>query len=312
MMAAEVRRTALTLILMTAVISGVSNFVNFWAVRGTNSDAFVAARNLAAGAALAAGFFVVAQPKPWTLRPKDWARLAIVGLIGGAIPFALFFRGLAITGSSATASFVYRALFLVALVPAVVVFRERPSKRLVVGGFAMLAGNALLLSLVAPGWDLGATLVLLATILWTAEYSLSKWLLRDLPSGAVGAARMGFGGLFLLAWVAISGQLGAMTTLTPPQWQWAIVSTVLVVGFVATWYAGLAHVELSKATALLTIAFPITFALAVVFGAQPWTARQAAGAAIVVFGVLLAVGFRTIRDSIREAILTAAGAARRA
>jgi len=38
---ARVVAPGLLLVLLTALISGVSNFVNFWAVQGTSSDAFI-------------------------------------------------------------------------------------------------------------------------------------------------------------------------------------------------------------------------------------------------------------------------------
>lgn len=40
------------LVLLTALVSGVSTFVNFYAVKGTNSDAFIAVRNVAVAAML--------------------------------------------------------------------------------------------------------------------------------------------------------------------------------------------------------------------------------------------------------------------
>ena len=92
----------------------------------------------------------------------------------------------------------------------VVVLRELRPPRLALAAVLLVAGNVLLLSLTAPIWTDGTAYVLLATGLWAGEYTLSKHTLRNVPSGTVGLARMGFGGAFLLAYVAGNGPLGSV------------------------------------------------------------------------------------------------------
>src|SRR3989304_1828982 len=97
---AGVAAPGLLLVLLTALISGVSNFVNFWAVQGTSSDAFIAVRNAAVAVmlvplALFAGFQVRER-----LTGRQWTQLATIGLVGGAVPFIFFFRGLQMAGSA--------------------------------------------------------------------------------------------------------------------------------------------------------------------------------------------------------------------
>ena len=255
----------LVLVLFTALISGVSVFVNSFAVQGTNSDAFLTVRNLLVAGMLVPLAFFVRPANRAPLRRKDWIRLAAIGLVGGAIPFVLFFRGLSMAGAAGadTTSFLYRTLFLMAAVLGVVVLREKVSARLALGGVALLAGNALLLSVTSPIWTDGTALVLAATLLWAVEYTMSKHALRDLPSATVALGRMGFGGVFLFAYLAASGQLGAVAALSGAHVQWILISAVFLLAFVSTWYAGLKHVDLSTATAVLVLAFPITWALKV-------------------------------------------------
>src|SRR3989304_3066463 len=121
--------TGLVLVLFTALISGVSVFVNSFAVQGTNSDAFITVRNLLVAGMLVPLAFLVRPADRTPLRRKDWIRLAAIGLVGGAIPFILFFRGLAMAGAAGgdTASFLYRTLFLMAAVLGLVVLREQGS-----------------------------------------------------------------------------------------------------------------------------------------------------------------------------------------
>ncbi len=93
----------LLLVASTAILSGVSTFVNFWAVQGTNSDAFLAVRNVLV-ALLLVPMALLARPAVRVrLRSTEWERLAAIGLVGGAIPFLLFFRGLQMAGSAGAA-----------------------------------------------------------------------------------------------------------------------------------------------------------------------------------------------------------------
>ena len=297
--------TGILLVLATAIISGVSTFVNFWAVQGTNSDAFLATRNaIVALMLLPLAFLAVRQTRTRFTRAQ-LGRLGLIGLLGGAIPFLLFFRGLQLAGSSgaATATFGYRTLFLMATVLAIVVLRERVSVRMALAATLLLAGNALLLSLTAPIWTDGTAYVLLATGLWAAEYTVSKSTLKDVPSGTVALGRMGFGGVFLLGYLALSNQLGAVSAFSGEQWRWIALSAVLLFGFVSTWYAGLKTVDLSVGAAALVLAFPITWTLGLLVGQGSFDLAQAAGAVAVVAGVVAAIGIGTLRDVRRLVVM---------
>lgn len=293
------RSLGFLLVLMTATISGVAAFVNFWAVQGTNSDAFIALRNGTVALILLPMVFLVRREVRAKLHAGDWIRLAAIGLIGGAIPFLLFFRGLQLAGQAgaASATFGYRTLFLMATVLGFVVLKERLQGRMLVAAGLLLAGNVLLLSLTSPVWTDGGTLVLLATALWAGEYAVSKRALRDLPSGTVAAARMGFGAMFLLAYLGLTDQVRALAGFTVAQVEWMTLSAILLVGFVSTWYAGLKQVDLSQATAVLVLGFPITWALSVLAGTTAFGIVSAAGVVTIVLGVALAVGLAAIRET---------------
>jgi len=292
------RRLGLSLVLSAAVISGVATFVNTFAVTGVNSDAFIAVRNGLVALLLVPIFVWSRRADTLRLRPSDWARLAAIGLVGGAIPFLLFFRGLQLAGEGrTTASFLFRTLFMMAAVLAIVVLRERPSWRLGAAAVALLGGNALLVSLQDPIWTDGAFLVLVATALWAVEYTMSKHALRDLSPTAVALGRMGFGAAFLAAYLVASGQLAAVGTFTAAQVQWVVLSAVILLGFVTTWYTGLKRVDLSVAASVLVLAFPVTWVLGAVAGRSTFGVAEAAGASAVAFGVVLAIGLTALRDS---------------
>jgi len=283
----------LLLVLATAVVSGVSTFVNSYAVAGTNSDAFVTVRNLVVVALIAPIAILAARGAHAPLARADWGRLAVIGLIGGAIPFLLFFHGLQLATAAhgaATASFVYRTLFLMATVLGFVFLQERFRLRVVVGAGLLLGGNVLLLSLISPLWTNGTSYVLAATVLWAVEYTISKRVLRTLPSPTVALGRMGFGGIFLVGYLFLTAQWSSAASLTGPQWGWVVISALLLAAFVGTWYAGLARVDLGVATSVLVLGFPITWVLTIAVRGTGFALPAAIGAIAVAVGVAVVIG----------------------
>jgi drug/metabolite transporter (DMT)-like permease len=290
----------LLLVLLTALISGISTFVNAYAVHGTSSDAFVTVRNLAVAGMILPLAVLARRAYARPLRRVDWARLVAIGFIGGAVPFLLFFHGLALAtaaGGGLTASFLYRTLFLMATVFGVVYLKERFHPRVAIAAGLLLGGNYLLLSLTTPIWTDGTLYVVAATVLWAVEYTVSKRTLRDLPSGIVAMGRMGIGAGFLVGYLALTSQLGAVGALSGGQWAWVLISAVLLAAFVGTWYAGLRRVDVGVATSVLVLGFPVTWILSILVNGSPFTVLQAAGAAAVVGGVVVVVGLTLLRHT---------------
>lgn len=287
----------IALVLLAVLVSGVSNFVNFKAVQGTNVDAWIAVRNATVAAMLVPAALFVGFGARVPLRRSDWIRLAAIGLVGGAVPFLLYFHGFQLAaqeGGAASASLGYRCLFLVATVFGVLFLRERLPKRFAIAAGLLLLGNVLLLSLTGPLWTEGTGFVLLATVLWACEYTMSKRVLRTLPSGTLALGRMGFGAVFLLAYLGLTGQASAVAGFAAADWMNLLLSALLLCAFVTTWYAGLKTVDLSVASAVLVLALPVTWALGLLAGSVPGLA-SAAGAVVIILGVGILLGMASLR-----------------
>lgn len=285
----------LLLVLLAAVVSGISNFVNIYAVAGTSSAPFVTVRNALVAAVLLPLAFVVRAPQGarTPLAPVDWARLVTIGLIGGSVPFLLFFEGIQLATAqhgATTASFFYRTLFLFASVFAVLYLKERFHWRVVVGAALLLGGSYLLLSLTSPVWTDGTAYVLAATVLWAGEYTLSKRAMSRLPSSTVAAGRMGFGAVFLLVYLGITAQGAAVAHYTGTDWMWVVISAAFLTVFVGIWYAGLSKVDLSVGSSVLVLGYPVTWLLSITVAASAFTLEQVAGTLAVVLGVVAVVG----------------------
>lgn len=290
----------IVLVLVTVVISGISNFVNFRGVQGTDVDAWIALRNAAVALLLVPVALFVGPGLRVRPTRAQWAQLASIGLVGGAIPFLLYFHGFQMAlgqGGAAAASLGYRSLFLVATVLSIVFLRERIPRRFFLAAALLLGGNVLLLAVSGPIWTGGTVFVLLATALWAGEYTLSKRALRALPSGVVAEARMGFGALFLIAYLALTGQVASVAQFSGADWMMLSLSALLLFGFVATWYAGLKTVDLSVASSLLVLAFPITWLLGVLTTGEGVTLSQVGGAVAIFAGAGLVVSLVSLRGA---------------
>lgn len=250
---------------VTACVSGVSVFVNGYGVRRIpDPTTYTTAKNLVA-AVLLSGLLLIAaavRSADGPTRPRDragWLGLAAVAVVGGSIPFVLFFEGLA-RASSTDAAFVHKTLVVWVALLAVPLLRERVGVPhvlaigLLVGGQALLAGDLLALR---PGR--GEAMVLAATLLWAVEVVVAKRTLSDRVSPlTLATARMGGGLVVLLGWAALRGELGALSDLDAAAWGWALVTGTLLFVYVATWYSALARAQAIDVTSILVFGAVIT------------------------------------------------------
>ncbi len=109
------RRAGILLAFTTACISGVSIWVNGHAVTHfTDATVYTTAKDAIAGVLLIV--FAVARPTMYTAplaapisSRTRWLGLAVVAVIGGSVPFVLFFEGLA-RAEATQASFIQKTL----------------------------------------------------------------------------------------------------------------------------------------------------------------------------------------------------------
>jgi len=125
----------------------------------------------------------------------------------------------------------------------------------------LLAGQALVLSPASIRWGTGETLIGVATLLWAIETILVRRVLRAVPTGIAAAARLGFGLVVLIGYLAIAGKLPTIVALGPLEWAWAIGTGGLLAGYVAAWFGALQRAPASLVTAVLVIGAPITATL---------------------------------------------------
>jgi drug/metabolite transporter (DMT)-like permease len=301
----KTRKWGLALAAATALISGFAVFVNGYGVRawtgtGASTAAYTTSKNLVAALFLGAVAYAAARRSPGTLRPQNasqWRRLALVGVIGGGVPFLLFFEGLA-RASSGQAAFIHKTLLIWVALLALPFLAERltavhlGAMALLVGGQAVMSGAGGLT------FGVGEAMILAATLLWAAEVIIAKRLLADVPSPTVAVARMGVGAIVLIGWTAVTGGFVSLGALTATHWGWALVTGLVLTGYVATWYGALARAQAVDVTAVLVFGAVVTALLET--GIRGAALPSAAGLALVTAGAALAA-FAAVRAARQKA-----------
>jgi drug/metabolite transporter (DMT)-like permease len=298
------RRRGMSLALAAAAVSGVAVFVNSYGVRAVpDATVYTMAKNLVAAAVLVALTSVVALARPQPARrPVDRQRLdrrhltglAAIAVIGGSVPFVLFFEGLARLSAN-QAAFIQKTLIIWVALLAVPLLGERLRALHVVAIAALVGGSALL----GGGWpglrfNTGAALVFAATLLWAVEVVVAKWLLRQVPATTVALTRMAGGVVLLTAWVAISGRWSKLAGLSATGWTWAALTGLILAGYVGLWFFALSLAPAVDVTAVLVLAALVTAVLNTVVKGTTVSAGVAAGCVILLGGVALILGSSTV------------------
>jgi drug/metabolite transporter (DMT)-like permease len=286
----EAERRGILLILTTTAISGFSIFINKFGVKGFDPYLFAWLKNSAVAVFLMALALGVGEARELKkLRFKDWLLLAAIGLIGGSVPFLLFFKGLSMT-TAASGAFIHKTMFVYVAVLGAVFLKEKVDHRLLLASCFLLLGNAFFLRIVPFGSKPGDLLIFIATLLWAGENVLSKHVLKTISPRIVALGRMGIGSLFILLFLIATGNLGATAGLTPAHFGWVLVTSALLFGYVTTWYTGLRDVKASVATSILLLGSPITALLTLFAGsAVAFPPIQILGILLLVLGVVIVV-----------------------
>ncbi len=291
-------RTGISLALGTALISGVSIPINKVAVGAIdNVTLFTTVKNSIVGLLLLSLLVVrLGSIDRSSLAARSWTGLGLIAVIGGSVPFLLFFKGLALA-SAPSAALIHKTLFLWVAIAAVPLLGEKLG-RWTYGGLAVLAVGQLIVGWPGGwGWGTGEWMILGATLFWTAETILIKRLLPTLPVTLAATARMAGGAVVMWGWLLVTGQAGGLTALAAADWAWILLTAVLLFGYVTTWYGALSMAPATVVTSVLTLGAVVSAVISTVQGTLPAT-RPALGLVVMVVGAgVVAAGARTRRPT---------------
>jgi drug/metabolite transporter (DMT)-like permease len=297
-------RWGVILAFAVALISGVSVFVNGFAVKQLPDAAvYTTLKNgVAALILVALAVALVPRAQVRALDRRSWTAMLVIGVIGGSVPFVLFFSGLAIA-SAPTAAFIHKTLFVWVVLLAVPFLGERLGWFPIAALGVLLAGQFLAAPPTGVTWGTGETMILAATLLWAVEVVIARrLLLHDVPSPVLGAARLGIGLVVLVGYLGLTGRFGVLASLTATQWAWGLGTGALLAAYVGTWLAALRRAPASVVASVLVLGAPITAVLGSMANGTVPAAPVLAGqvAITMAVGAVAVLALRTARQ--RQAV----------
>ncbi len=191
-----------------------------------------------------------------SLTVRQWKMLTLVGLVGGSVPFVLFFTGLSMI-PAATAALLHKTLFLWVALLAVPILGERLSGAQI-AGYMLVLVSSLALGFKGLTWSTGEILVLCATLFWALEQIVAKVALRNIESTVLSWARMTIGTLVIGTYAASGGTLGNLLSVSPYHLLTIGGSSILLCGYVVTWYKALKLAPATLVSSILVLSVPIT------------------------------------------------------
>jgi len=287
------------LVFSTAIISGFAIFINKFGVSVVNPYIFTFLKNLIVAFLLTG---ILLALRDWrilkNLTKKQWLLLVIIGLVGGSIPFLLFFKGLSLT-SAAQGSFIHKTMFIYVALLAVIFLKEKIDRRFLLGGLILILANFILLKKLPTSINFGDLLVLFAALFWAIENTISKYTLRELQGRTVAWGRMFFGTFFIFIFLFGTNQLPLITGLTLKQISWVIITGLILFGYVMSWYSGLKYIPVSQATAILLFGSPITTFLSLISGGKI-SFQEILSGILIILGVISVIGLKEIWQIIKQ------------
>lgn len=280
------------LALGTAVFSGVNTFVGKIGVTAVkNPVVFTTLKNALVGVVLVGGLIAWRRWREiQKLSAKQWLKLVAIAVIGGSIPFALFFTGLAHT-TAINAGLIRNTLFLWVALLAIPLLKERLAYWQWIGIGAVAAANLFIGGFTGFKYNSGEMMILASTVLWAVEYVIAKNALKDISSLTVSAARMVLGSVLLIGYVFWLSKAGLATHLTSVQWGWTLLSAGLLTGYVITWYAALKRAPATYVATLLVLATLITNVLSSIYITHKFPVEQVVSGGLIAVGIAMIVLF---------------------
>lgn len=285
----RIKNIGICLIIFTAVISGFANFFNKFGIQALGKDAFqyTTLKNVVVALILSLIILTpIIWPKLKKITSKGWLKLILIGLIGGSIPFLLFFKGLSMT-SPVSASFLHKTLFIWVAILAWPILKEKITRLQFLALGILFFGNVIFLGFRGMPWGYAETLILIATMFWAAESVIAKIILKQVDVITLAWARMFFGSMFLIGFLAITGNTAGLLSLNLSQLGWVMLVSAFLTGYVITWYSALKILPVTVTASFLILASPITTALNAIFVTHDLPFDKIVGALVILVGALL-------------------------
>ena len=272
------------LALLTALISGVSVFVNRFAVKAVGDPlVYTTVKNLGVGLIMI-GYLMHKKVNLKAISKRDWVKLGLIGIIGGSLPFYLFFKGLLIA-ESAKAALIHKSLIFFVAMWAIPALKEKINLKQL-GALTLILLSSFVIGGVGE-WRFGTGewMILGATVLWAIENVVAKVTLKQVQVDVVVGARMILGSILLLLATVTTGKINLIFKLSGAQWGMVLVTVVLLFGYVMSWYRALKVAPVTLVATVLSLGAVVTNILSSIFITRNLTIGMLQQTVLLVAGV---------------------------
>lgn len=278
----------LKLALLTALISGFSIFVNKFAVDSIQPAlTFTASKNVIVAVMIIS---LLILTKKWrevlNLKKGQLVKLGLVAIIGGALPFYLFFTGLSQT-PAINAAIIQKTLVLWVALLAIPFLKEKITALQILAIGILFGANIMVGGFKGFSYSAGELMILAATILWAIENVIAKKVLATVDPDIVTGARMGIGSLILFSLSLITNPktISSLFSLDTTQWFWLSLTAFALFAYVSTWYRALKLAPAITVTAILVASTLVTNVLSAIFITHSWKLQLTQQAGLMILGV---------------------------
>jgi len=281
------KRTGLYAILIAVVISGLANFLNKTGLTivGRDPYQYTTLKNIIAALILTVLFALpIIWPQIKKVSVRDWLKLLGIGLIGGSLPFLLYFKGLSLT-TAVSASFIHKTLFVWIALLAWPLLKEKISAKHFIALAVLFGGNMIFegFHIIKLGYP--ELLILAAVLMWSVEAVVAKLLLKNINPIILAWSRMFFGSLMLIIFLFFTGHTTGMLSLNGLQLEWLALVGILLAGYVFFWYSALKILPINTTACILVLASPLTTLINAVSTGQQITLIKLSGLILMLLAI---------------------------
>jgi len=272
---------------ITALISGFSIFLNKYAVGIVTPPLyFTAVKN--AVVALLILLVVINSKKLSSLKnlsKKELGLLLSIGVIGGSIPFYLFFTGLSQV-SAINAAIIQKLMIVWVALLAGPILKEKLTKLQFTAVTVLFLSNFVIGGFKGFTFSTGELMIFASTLFWAVEYMLARKVLKSVDPDVVVLFRMGIGSLLLLG-ATFFTPTAKNVKLDSQSLFWMTLSVGLLFGYVISWYRALKFAKATTVVSILVASTLITNVLSAIFVTKTVTPEIAVQTALIIVGSVL-------------------------
>jgi drug/metabolite transporter (DMT)-like permease len=272
--------------LIASVISGFAIFYSKISVAKINPLVMATSRNLYVGIVfLLLIIFTRKIGELQKINRKNLLQLILIGMIGGGVPFYLFFSGLQLIGAQ-EGNVIHKTLFLWVTVLGIVFLKEKLNPIYLISYILIFAGTFFFAPL-KLAFGKGELLVLSATLLWAVENIIAKKVLKHVSPNLVGLFRMGIGSMILLGFTFITGKQNVLFSLNSNQLTTIFIGATILSFYVFFWYKALKYAPAGLVTLLLTFSVVVGNFLSGGFAGVTLTQKDIFSSLFISIGALI-------------------------